>query len=89
MRSDERHPTHHPFAAILLVNVAQLAVHRGMRHFLCAIALTLPTSLAAQSTCEMRDAPVMPVFEPAKAAFLSGDWDLFAELATPLIPDGP
>ncbi len=31
----------------------------------------------------------MPVFEPAKAAFLSGDWDLFAELATPLIPDGP
>ena len=52
-------------------------------------ALAFATPLSAQNVCEMGDARIISVFEPAKAAFLAGDFNQFAELTTRLMPAGP
>ena len=61
----------------------------GMKHAVLAACLALPTALHAQTLCEMGGAEPEPTFEPAKAAFLAGDFDAFAELTTSMMPAGP
>jgi len=62
-----------------------------MRTFCKAIALSLSLAFpaAADTVCDMRDAVAHDVFEPAKAAFLQGDFKAFAELTTTLVKGGP
>ncbi|MEL7100730.1 MAG: hypothetical protein AAGM84_18030 [Pseudomonadota bacterium] len=60
-----------------------------MKQLVLAAALALPTALSAETVCDMGGAEVVPVFEPVKAAFLSGDFAQFAQLTTRLMPTGP
>ncbi|MEM8579004.1 MAG: hypothetical protein AAGF60_14235 [Pseudomonadota bacterium] len=60
-----------------------------MRFAPIALALCLPAAFAAEPICDMGGAEVVPVMEPAKAAFLAGEFDRFAELTTTIMRDGP
>lgn len=56
--------------------------------FASAFACCWSIAALADPICDMGDAKPVDVFEPAKAAFLEGNYVAFATLTTPLSPRG-